>query len=35
MSEQQPVFTIEKIYLKGLSLEIPTAPQVFAERESP
>ena len=32
---QQPVFSIEKIYLKDLSLEIPGAPQVFAERESP
>ena len=31
----QPVFSIEKIYLKDLSLEIPGAPQVFAERESP
>jgi len=35
MSEQQPVFSIEKIYLKGLSLEIPGAPQIFAEREAP
>jgi len=35
MSEQQPVFTIERIYLKDLSLEIPNAPQVFAEREAP
>ncbi len=36
MSEQQQqVFVIEKIYLKDLSLEIPNAPQVFAERESP
>ena len=35
MSEQQPVFTIERIYLKDLSLEIPNAPQVFAEREPP
>lgn len=35
MSEQQPIFNIEKIYLKDLSLEIPNAPQVFAERESP
>ena len=41
MSEQQPqqpaapVFSIEKIYLKDLSLEIPGAPQVFSERESP
>ena len=35
MSEQQPVFHIERIYLKDLSLEIPNAPQVFAERENP
>ncbi|HEX9673830.1 MAG TPA: protein-export chaperone SecB [Burkholderiales bacterium] len=35
MSEQQPFFNIERIYLKGLSLEIPNAPQVFAEREPP
>jgi preprotein translocase subunit SecB len=35
MSEPQPSFSIEKIYLKGLSLEIPNAPQVFSEREPP
>lgn len=35
MSEQQPVFSIEKIFLKDLSLEIPGAPQIFAERETP
>jgi len=35
MSEQPPFFNIEKIYLKDLSLEIPNAPQVFTERESP
>jgi len=35
MSEQAPQFTIEKIYIKDLSLEIPGAPQVFTERESP
>lgn len=35
MSEQQPVFSIEKIYLKDLSLEIPNAPQIFLERENP
>jgi preprotein translocase subunit SecB len=35
MSEQQPVFSIEKIFLKDLSLEIPGAPQIFAEREAP
>jgi preprotein translocase subunit SecB len=35
MSEQQQVFSIDKIYLKDLSLEIPNAPQVFTERETP
>jgi preprotein translocase subunit SecB len=36
MSEQQqPVFNVEKIYLKDLSLEIPNAPHVFTEREAP
>lgn len=32
---QQPVFGIEKIYVKDLSLEIPNAPQVFLQRENP
>lgn len=31
----QPVFTIEKIYVKDLSLEVPNAPKVFLERETP
>jgi preprotein translocase subunit SecB len=35
MSEQQPVFSIQKVYLKDLSLEIPNAPQVFTEQEAP
>jgi len=35
MSEQQPLFNIEKVYLKGLSLEIPHAPQVFTEKAAP
>jgi preprotein translocase subunit SecB len=35
MSDQQPVFSIEKLYVKDLSLEVPNAPQVFLERESP
>lgn len=35
MSEQQPIFGIEKIFLKDLSLEIPGAPQIFAEQEAP
>ncbi len=44
MSEQQtqqaqenaaPVFTIEKIYTKDISLESPNAPQIFLEQASP
>ena len=38
MSEQeaqQPVFNIEKIYVKDLSLEVPNAPQIFMERTAP
>lgn len=35
MSEQQPVFAIQKIYLKDLSLEIPNAPKIFTEPEAP
>ncbi|MBN8441104.1 MAG: protein-export chaperone SecB [Thauera sp.] len=31
----QPVFSIEKIYVKDLSLEVPNAPQVYLERETP
>jgi preprotein translocase subunit SecB len=31
--EQQQVFSIEKIYVKDLSLEVPGAPQVFLEPE--
>ncbi len=29
-----PVFSIEKIYVKDLSLEVPNAPQCFLERDS-
>lgn len=37
MSEQntQPVFSIEKLYVKDLSVEVPGAPQIFLERENP
>lgn len=35
MSDQQPTFSIEKIYVKDLSLELPNAPQCFLEREQP
>jgi preprotein translocase subunit SecB len=31
----QPMFTIEKIYVKDLSVEVPNAPQVFLERDTP
>jgi preprotein translocase subunit SecB len=34
-SEQQPIFNIEKLYVKDLSLEIPNAPAIFLERENP
>jgi preprotein translocase subunit SecB len=33
--EPQPTFQIEKVYVKDLSLEIPNAPQVFAEQVQP
>lgn len=36
MSDQeQPVFSIEKLYVKDLSLEVPNAPGVFLEQEGP
>jgi preprotein translocase subunit SecB len=37
MSEEvaNPVFNIEKLYVKDLSLEIPHAPVIFLEREQP
>ncbi|OIR19381.1 protein-export protein SecB [mine drainage metagenome] len=31
----QPVFNIEKLYVKDLSLEVPGAPEIFLERENP
>lgn len=31
----QPTFSIEKVYVKDLSLEIPNAPGIFLEREAP
>jgi preprotein translocase subunit SecB len=30
-----PTFSIEKIYLKDLSVEVPNAPEVFLEKEAP
>jgi preprotein translocase subunit SecB len=34
-SEQQPVFTIERIYIKDLSVENPGAPRSFLSQENP
>ena len=35
MSDQQPVFSIEKIYVRDLSLEVPNTPQVFISNDAP
>jgi preprotein translocase subunit SecB len=39
MSEQQqaavPIFNIEKVYLKDVSIEVPNAPQIFLEQGQP
>ena len=35
MAEQQASFNIEKLYVKDLSLELPNAPQVFMQADSP
>lgn len=34
-TNQEAVFGIEKVYVKDLSLEIPNAPQIFLQRETP
>lgn len=31
----QPVFNIEKLFVKDLSLEVPNAPAIYLEREAP
>ncbi|QEY26803.1 protein-export chaperone SecB [Neisseria zalophi] len=33
--ERQPVFSIEKLYVKDMSLEVPHAPKVFLEQGEP
>ena len=33
--EATPSFTIEKLYVKDLSLEVPNAPEIFLDQESP
>jgi preprotein translocase subunit SecB len=35
MSDAQPTFGIEKIYVKDLSLEVPSGPQAFTQSEQP
>ncbi len=32
---QEPVFSIQRMYLKDMSLEIPNAPQIFLENKQP
>lgn len=32
---QQPLFQIEKLYIRDLSLEVPNAPQIFMQAETP
>lgn len=33
--EQQPVFNIQRLYLKDMSLEQPNSPAIFLEQEAP
>lgn len=33
--QDQPIFSIEKLYVKDLSIEVPNSPQIFLERETP
>jgi preprotein translocase subunit SecB len=34
-TQNQAIYSIEKIYVKDLSLEVPNAPKIFLEREAP
>ena len=34
-TEAQPVFSIEKLYVKDMSLEVPHAPRIFLEQGEP
>ena len=33
--QAQPQFSIEKLYVKDISLETPNSPELFLEREAP
>lgn len=35
MEQNQPVFAIEKLYVKDLSVEVPNAPEIYLEQEPP
>ena len=36
MQEQQPaIFTLDKIYIRDISLELPNAPKIFLNRDQP
>jgi preprotein translocase subunit SecB len=35
LQNDQPVFNMDKIYVKDISLEIPHAPHIFLERDNP
>jgi preprotein translocase subunit SecB len=32
---QQPSFSLQRTYIKDLSIEMPNAPQIFLEQEAP
>lgn len=32
---EQPVFGIEKLYVRDLSIEVPNAPEIYLEQEAP
>ncbi len=34
-TQDQPFFSLDKIYVKDISLEIPHAPHIFMERDNP
>ena len=35
MADQDPVFNIQRVYLKGASLEQPNSPAILLEQEQP
>ena len=32
--QQQPIFNVERLYVKDLSLEVPHAPEVFLSQDA-